>query len=108
MTRKGRRDQLVVHRNFDSLKRFYGVAPLPSQERTSVPPYFAGAYSRRGTLSSYHIIGSPREQLVFDAMRTYTPTTCTKEVCDLFFEVSALVSVYYDTLDYVRTLPEVG
>lgn len=108
MHRRGsRKGQKPVLRNFDSLKRFYGIAPLPTEGRLAVPSSFVGAYSRRSCLGTYHVIGAPREQLVFDAMRTYTPTTCTKRVCHLFFEVAALVSVYYDTLDQLVMLPEV-
>ncbi|CCW65265.1 unnamed protein product [Phytomonas sp. EM1] len=106
MTRKGRKQQLPIHINFDGLKRFYDALPLPMHKRTAIPSYFVGACSRRDMLSSYHIIGTPREQMVFDAMHTYTPTTCTQRVCDMFLEVSELVSVYYDTLDYLNTLPE--
>lgn len=105
--RRDRCEQKPVQRNFDSLKRYYGFTPLPAEGRVAVPSSFVGAYSRRGTLGSFHIIGAPREQLVFEAMRTYAPTTCTKQVCDLYFEVAALVSVYYDTVDQLAMLPEV-
>lgn len=108
MVKKEKRMQAPVQRNFDSLKRFYGVPPVPLQTRKAVPSFYPGAYSRRSCLSTFHLTGSSREQLVVDAMRTYTPSTCTKEVQDLFLEVAELVSVYYDTLDHLATLPVVG
>eukprot|EP00796_Vickermania_ingenoplastis_P012101 gene12101-8325_t len=102
MARTGKRHQSVVQRNFDSLKAFYGVPPMPTSDRVAHPPFYMGAYSRRGVMGSYHIVGAPREQLTFDAMRTYAPATSAKPVVDLFLEVAALVSVYYDTLDHDR------
>lgn len=104
MARNGRRHQSVVQRNYDSLKAYFGVSPMPAHKRTAQPPVYIGAYSRRGTLNSYHISGAPQEQVVFETMRTYSPATCTKTVAELYLEVASLVSVYYDTLDYLHSL----
>lgn len=104
MARKGKHNHDILQRNFDSLKSFFNMTPFPTHNRIARPPTYLGAFSRRGTLGTFHILGAPREQLVMDAMRTYAPATCTKTVADLYFEVAALLSVYYDTLDQLQML----
>lgn len=106
MTRKVKYSHDSVQRNFDSLKAYFRVTPITIHDRIATPPEYIGAYSRRGTLGCYHISGAHREQLVFDAMRTYCPATCTKTVADFFFEVASLLSVYYDTLDQLHVSRE--
>ncbi|EPY36911.1 hypothetical protein STCU_00345 [Strigomonas culicis] len=101
------RRQAPIYKNFDSLKRFYNVAPLATAERRSLLPTYSTVCSRRGALASLYTVGSPREQYVCDIMRTCTPLTCTKEVVDLYLEVAALVSVYCSTAEYMEKLPEI-
>lgn len=107
MTRKRKLRKDFLRENIDSLKAFFDVAPCYSYEKIAHPPVSIGAYSRRGTLGSYYIVGAPREQVVYDTMRTYVPATCTKTVADLFFEISSLASAYYDTLDQLKDLDDV-
>ncbi|KPI86350.1 hypothetical protein ABL78_4576 [Leptomonas seymouri] len=107
MAKRDKKRAALVQPNFDSLKRFYGVAPFTGTERAVLPPVYAGAYSRRAAMNAYHVVGSSRDQIVSDAMRTFSPTSCTTEVMDLFLEVAALVSLYYDTKEQLQALPDI-
>ncbi|KAG5484444.1 hypothetical protein LSCM1_07813 [Leishmania martiniquensis] len=107
MARRDKRRTALVQQNFDSLKRFYAISPFTAAERATLPPVFSGAYSRRAAMNSYHIVGSSRDQIVLDAMRTFIPSTCTNEVMELYLEVAALVSLYFDTKEQLLALPDV-
>ena len=107
MSKRDKKRAALVQLNFDSIKRFYAVAPFTAAERAALPPVYAGAYSRRAAMNAYHVVGSSRDQIVSDAMRTFTPASCTKEVMDLFLEVAAVVSVYYDTKEQLLALPDI-
>ncbi|KAG5484824.1 hypothetical protein LSCM4_07593 [Leishmania orientalis] len=107
MARRDKRRTALVQQNFDSLKRFYAISPCSAAERATLPPVFSGAYSRRAAMISYHVVGSSRDQIVSDAMRTFVPSTCTKEVMELYLEVAALVSLYFDTKEQLLALPDV-
>ncbi|KAG5509808.1 hypothetical protein JKF63_07452 [Porcisia hertigi] len=107
MAKRDKRRTALVQQNFDSLKRFYSISPLTAAERAALPPVYCGVYSRRAAMNSYHLVGSSRDQIVADAMRTFSPSTCTKEVMDLYLEVAALVSLYFDTKEQLFALPDV-
>lgn len=107
MAKRDKKRTALVQQNFDSLKRFYAVTPFTAADRATLPPVYVGVYSRRAAMNSYHVVGSSRDQIVSDAMRTFAPSTCTKEVMDLYLEVAALVSLYYDTKEQLLTLPDV-
>lgn len=106
MTKKGKKLSPLVHTSFDSLKRFYGITPFSATERVALPAVYVGAYSRRAVMSTFHVVGSSRDQIVHDSMRTLVPTTSTLDVADLYLEVAALVSLYYDTKEQLQILPE--
>ncbi|KAK7197618.1 hypothetical protein NESM_000712600 [Novymonas esmeraldas] len=106
MAKREKRRTALVQQNFDSLKRFYAISPFTAAERAALPPVYAGAYSRRAAMNSFHMVGSSRDQIVSDAMRTFAPSTCTKEVMELYLEVAALVSLYYDTKEQLLALPD--
>ncbi|CAJ1019155.1 hypothetical protein Q4I30_001836 [Leishmania utingensis] len=107
MPKRDKRRTALVQHNFDSLKKFYAISPFVAAERAALPPVYSGAYSRRAAMNCYHIVGSSREQIVSDAMRTFTPSTCTTEVMELYLEVAALVSLYFDTKEQLLALPDV-
>ncbi|KPA75840.1 hypothetical protein ABB37_08352 [Leptomonas pyrrhocoris] len=107
MVKRGKKRGALVQPNFDSIKRFYAVAPFTGAEHATLPPVYAGAYSRRAAMNAYHVVGSSRDQIVSDAMRTFSPSSCTQEVTNLFLEVAALVSLYYDTKEQLQTLPDI-
>jgi hypothetical protein len=107
MAKRDKRRAALVQPNFDSIKRFYAVAPFTAANRAALPPVFAGVFSRRAAMNAYHVVGSSRDQIVSDAMRTFSPSSCTKEVMDLYLEVAALVSLYYDTKEQLQALPDI-
>lgn len=107
MAKREKKRTALVQPNFDSIKRFYAVSPFTAAERAALPPVHTGAYSRRAAMNGYHVVGSSRDQIVSDAMRTFAPSSCTKEVADLFLEVAALVSLYYDTKEQLLALPDI-
>ncbi|GET86740.1 hypothetical protein, conserved [Leishmania tarentolae] len=107
MAKRDKRRTALVQQNFDSLKKFYAISPFSAAERATLPPVYSGVYSRRAAMNSYHVVGSSRDQIVLEAMRTFTPSTCTKEVMDLYLEVAALASLYFDTKEQLLALPDI-
>ncbi|ORC85792.1 uncharacterized protein TM35_000321070 [Trypanosoma theileri] len=106
MPRRRQKQRYDLHRSFDSLKNYYRFPPFPRHARQVVYSFRLAPYSRRNSLSDFRMIGAPREQPVLDVMQTYNTTAPTRQVCDRFFEVATLLSVYYDTLDLLHQIPK--
>lgn len=107
MARRSANRVVPVQSNFSDLARFYGAAPVSSPKRVALQPYYANAYSRRVALRSFYVLHAPNEQVVFDAMRTFVPSTVTCEVANLYLEVAGLVSLYYELSDQIAILPSI-
>ncbi|AAZ11687.1 uncharacterized protein TEOVI_000336000 [Trypanosoma equiperdum] len=105
MTRK-QKQRCDLRRNLDSLKSYYKFSPFPRHTRHALHSLRLTPYSRRKTLSEFRIIGAARNQPVLDVMQTYSVVAPTQRVCNLYLEVSELLSVYYDTIDSLHQTPK--
>ncbi|KEG12373.1 hypothetical protein DQ04_01761080 [Trypanosoma grayi] len=106
MPRRRQRQRYDLQQSFDSLKSYYRFPPFPKHARHVVYSLRLAPYSRRNSLSEFRIIGAPREQAVLDVMQTYIPTAPTRQTCERFLEVAALLSVYYDAVDLLHQMPK--
>ncbi|ESL08720.1 hypothetical protein TRSC58_03573 [Trypanosoma rangeli SC58] len=106
MPRRRQRHRYDLQRSFGSLKDYYGLPLFQRHSRHVVYSLGLTPHSRRNSLSEYRIIGSSREQIVLEVMQTYNPTAPTRQVCDRFLEVAALLSLYYDAVDLLHQIPK--